>query len=97
MQKSVLTLGEKIILASRLASIEHVRQEIEAIEHARRHPLPRDASSREAGPVGDRTIGFTEEPEAVAFSKPVPALLGDVFRRLEATTPMPRERKRGAA
>jgi len=32
MQDSVLTLGERIVLAARLAAIEHVRREMEAAE-----------------------------------------------------------------
>ena len=32
MQESVLTLGERIVLAARLAAIEHVRREMEAAE-----------------------------------------------------------------
>lgn len=35
MSQNVLSLGEKIVLASRLATIEHVRQVLEDDEHRR--------------------------------------------------------------
>ena len=96
MQNSVLTLGEKIVLAARLASIEHVRQELDA---ARRLDVQRqEASDRAVRSVGDRSLGVTEDPEPVAFTRPVPVVLREVFRRLEKTTQMPaRPRARGAA
>ena len=86
---SVLNLGEKIVLAARLASIEHVRQEIAA------EALRAEVAKREAGSVGDRANRFTDEPDSVALSQPVPVLLGEVFRRIESQTRMPRVR--GAA
>lgn len=80
MQNSVLTLGEKIVLAARLASVEHVRQELDAIAR-------RDAAKRDVKPVGDRPIRVTEDPDAIALTRPVPELLGEVFRQIEATSP----------
>ena len=54
MQNSVLTLGEKIALAARLAAIEHVRQELDAATPRR------TATKRTAATVGDRRTGFTD-------------------------------------
>ncbi|MBC7783054.1 MAG: hypothetical protein H7144_04370 [Burkholderiales bacterium] len=48
MQESVLNLGEQIVLAARLAAIEHVRQEME--EGARR--------SQRLGLVGDEPVSL---------------------------------------
>jgi hypothetical protein len=100
MQSSVLTLGEKIVLAARLASIEHVRQELDALALS-------EASKRDVKPVGDRFVGVTDDPELVAFTRPVPDLLKEVFARIEAHAPnraakiaspkRPVVRQRGAA
>ena len=58
MKDSVLTLGERIVLAVRLAAIEHVRQEL--AEHQPERP----------GPVGDEPAGFTDESEPPRLHRP---------------------------
>ncbi|MGC4030404.1 MAG: hypothetical protein QM754_01470 [Tepidisphaeraceae bacterium] len=79
LKKNVLSLGEMIVLSARLATIEHVRQEMDAI-----------ASRRTAGTGGDGADGATETPE---LTRPVPDLLGEVFAKIEKSTPMPRMRE----
>ena len=91
MNDSVLTLGEKIVLAARLAAIEHVRQELDAAAPKRL------AAKRTAVTVGDRRTGFTDEPDASALSRPVPTLLAEYFGEIAKHTPMPRNRSRGRA
>ncbi|MGN6505831.1 MAG: hypothetical protein ACTHM6_09730 [Tepidisphaeraceae bacterium] len=71
MADSVLNLGEKIVLAARLAAVEHIRQEIEAAWAA-----------KAVGTVGDQFLGFTEEPET-PLQRPIGSLLGEVFDRIE--------------
>lgn len=76
MTDSVLTLGERIVLASRLAAIEHVRQELEAAKAA---------SALEVKTGGAPSAGFTDESDAPALSRPVGTILADVFSQLEQT------------
>jgi hypothetical protein len=70
MQESVLNLGEKIVLASRLAAIEHVRQAIsEQGSRAQRLRL-----------VGDESTGSTDgsQPQLLLF---IQQRWGEFYRR----------------
>ena len=97
MDKSVLTLGEQIVLAARLAAIEHVRQELEAIGS--------DAivSKRLVGGVGDAANEVTDDFGTETLTRPLPELLGEVFGRIAparteaAPVHARRRRRRGAA
>ena len=97
MDKSVLTLGEQIVLAARLAAIEHVRQELAPLGQ------PADGVKRWVGDVGDVAIGVTDDTETETLSRPLPELLGEVFGRITpalteaAPVPARRRRRRGAA
>ena len=71
MGNGVLNLGEKIVLAARLASVEHIRQEIEAAWAA-----------KAVAPVGDGELRLTEEPEP-PLETPVRVLLSDLFTNIE--------------
>lgn len=57
MQDSVLTLGERIVLAARLATIEHVRRELadQAIARIDR-PTPNDAVYGQLRDVFERAL-----------------------------------------
>lgn len=79
MKKNVLSLGEMIVLSARLATIEHVRQEMDAI-----------ASRRTNGTGGADADGADDSTE---LTRPVPDLLGEVFAKIEKSTPMPRLRE----
>ncbi len=59
MQDSLLNLGEKVVLAARLAAIEHVRQMLE--ETSSEHPQDEQGERREGddGVVAER---FKDEP-----------------------------------
>ena len=86
MQDSVLTLGEKIILASRLAAIEHVRQELEAAQ-AESQRVTATGGARADVDVGVQSAErFTEESDTETLTRPVGVILKDVFTRIEANT-----------
>lgn len=55
MGQNVLNLGEKIVLASRLAAIEHVRQALETDEHRKQqlNQLRDLWGSNASGPMSD--------------------------------------------
>ena len=100
MENSVLTLGEKIVLAARLAAIEHVRQELDAIGQ-RGNPAV-VVSKRSVGGVGDAASGVTDDADSETLSRPLPELLSEVFGRItpagvEAANPKRRSRRKGAA
>lgn len=86
MQDCVLTLGEKIILASRLAAIEHVRQELEAAQADSQRGAQREALTGGARIEALSVEGFTDESDAETLTRPVDVILKDVFQRIEATT-----------
>ncbi|MDB5327695.1 MAG: hypothetical protein JWM57_3264 [Phycisphaerales bacterium] len=86
MQDCVLTLGEKIILASRLAAIEHVRQELEAAQADSQRAARREALTGGARSDVQSAEGFTDESDAETLTRPVNVILKDVFQRIEANT-----------
>jgi hypothetical protein len=63
MQESVLNLGEKIVLAARLAAIEHVRQAL--VDQHRREvrldQLPGDEAASTDGPASPTLGAFVRE------------------------------------
>ena len=65
MQESVLTLGERIVLAARLATIEHIRLEMADAELAAAYePAINDASYRQLAEVFERALIGSERGAA---------------------------------
>jgi hypothetical protein len=98
MQDSVLNLGEKVVLAARLAAIEHVRQMLEEISQEHQHD---EQGERRDGPGGAPAERFTDEPTPQTlqqFARTIfsgPAFTGAVLSGL--VNPTYDHRVRGAA